>query len=76
MSTQHSHIKNTTKKIKLDEEDESISNIAEYKKLAILKYCKENGVKKNQLDELSISNEFYKLGLFCFFIIFIINIYL
>ena len=31
MSTQHSHIKNTTKKIKLDEDDESISNIVEYK---------------------------------------------
>ena len=62
MSTKHSQNKNTTKKIKLDEVDENVSSIAEYKKCAILKYCKENGIEKNQLNELSISKKLHKLG--------------
>ena len=45
MSTKHSRNKNTTKKIKLDEVDENVCSIAEYKRCAILKYCNENGVK-------------------------------
>ena len=45
-----------------------VSSIAEYKRSALLKYCKENGIKKNQLDELSVSNNLHKLGLFCLFI--------
>ena len=62
MSTKHSQNKNTTKKIKLDEVDENVSSIAEYKKCAILKYCNENGIEKNQLNELSISKKLHKLG--------------
>ena len=64
MSTQHSLNKNTIKKIKLDEVDENVSSIAEYKKCAILKYCNENGNIKKQLDNFFISNELHKLGLF------------
>ena len=64
MSTQHSLNKNTIKKIKLDEVDENVSSIAEYKKCAILKYCNENGNIKKQLDNFFISNELHKIGLF------------
>ena len=64
MSTKHSQNKNTTKKIKLDEVDENVSSIAEYKKCAILKYCNENGNIKKQLDNFFISIELHKLGLF------------
>ena len=64
MSTQHSLNKNTIKKIKLDEVDENVSSIAEYKKCAILKYCNENGNIKKQLDNFFISIELHKLGLF------------
>ena len=63
MSILHSHYKNTVKKTKLDEVDENVGSIAEYKRSAILKYCKENGIEKNQLDELSISNKLHNLGL-------------
>ena len=42
MSLQHSQNKNTVKKIKIDEVDDDVSSIAEYKKCAILKYCNEN----------------------------------
>lgn len=62
---------NTMKKIKLDELDKDVSSIAEYKKCAIPRYCKENGNIKNHLDELSISNNLYKLGLRCFLNLFI-----
>ena len=62
MSTQHSLNKNTIKKINLDEVDEDISGIAEYKRCAILKYCNENGIDTNHLDKLSISNDFLLLG--------------
>ena len=67
MSTQHSLNKNTKEKIKLDKVDEHVSRIAEYKKFAILKFCNKNGINKKQLDEISISNEHYKLGLYYFF---------
>ena len=67
MSTQYSQNKNTIKKIKLDKVDENVGSIVEYKRCAILKYCKENGIEKNQFDEISISNEHYKLGLYYFF---------
>ena len=40
MSTQHNRNKNTTKKTKLNEVDKNVSSIAEYKRCAILKYCK------------------------------------
>ena len=63
MSTQHSQKKNIMKKIKLAEVDKNVCSIAEYKRLAILKYCKENGIKENELDVLSISNELHRLGL-------------
>ena len=52
MSTQNIRNKNTIKKIKLDEVNEKVSCIAEYKRCATLKYCKENGIEKNHLDEL------------------------
>ena len=45
-----------------------LSSIAEYKKIVFLKYCNENGVKKIQTDEISISNKHRKSGLFCWFI--------
>ena len=63
MSTQHNRNRNTTKKTKLDELDKNVSSIAEYKRCAILKYCKEIGTKRNQLDRLSILNKLRKLGL-------------
>ena len=63
MSTQHNRNKNTTKKTKLNEGDKNVSSIAEYKRCAILKYCKELGTKRNQLDRLSILNKLRKLGL-------------
>ena len=56
-----------------------VSSIAEYKRSALLKYCKENGIKKYQLDELSVSNNLHKLGLFYLFfkciIVFIYKLY-
>ena len=67
MSTKHSRNKNTTKKRKLDEVDESVSSIAEYKRCAILKFCKENGIETNQLKNLFISKKLHKLGLYYFF---------
>ena len=63
MSTQHRLKKDTTKKIKLDEVDNDVSSVAEHKRCAILKYCKENGIEKNQLDILSLSNELHNLGM-------------
>ena len=68
MSTQHSLNKNTIKKIKLDEVDENVSSVVEYKRCAILKYCNENGIEKYQLDKLSVLNELHKLGKSYFFL--------
>ena len=68
MSTQHSLYKNTIKKIKLDEVDENVSSVVEYKRCAILKYCNENGIEKYQLDKLSVLNELHKLGKSYFFL--------
>ena len=67
MSTQHSQNKITTKKIKLDEVDENVCSIAEYKRCAILKYCMENGIEKNQFENLFISKKLHELGLYSFF---------
>ena len=64
MSTQHSQNRITTKKIKLDEVDEDVRSITEYKRCAILKYCNENGNINNQLDEFFISNDVHILGNF------------
>ena len=64
MSIQHCRSKNTTKKIKLDKVDKDISSIAEYKRCAVLKYCKENGIEKNNLEELFISNKLRNSGLY------------
>ena len=63
MSTLHRLNKYTNKKVKLDEVNEILSSIAEYKRCAIVKYCNENGVENNQLDILSISNEVHKIGM-------------
>ena len=66
MSLQHSQNKKNVIKTKKDKVDEDRSIIAEYKRCAILKYCNENGIKTNHLDELSISNDFHSLGLYYF----------
>ena len=67
MSTLNILNKYTNKKVKLDKVDEYIDCIPEYKRCAILKYCRENDIEKNQLDLLSISNELCKLGMsYCF----------
>ena len=63
MSTLHRLNKDTIKKTKLDEVNEIVSSVRENKRCAILKYCDENGIEKNQLDILSISNELRKLGM-------------
>ena len=63
MSTQNIRNKNNIKKIKLDEVKEKVSCIAEYKRCATLKYCKENGIEKNHLDELSILKQRHISGL-------------
>ena len=76
MSLKQSQNKNTVKKIKIEEANKDGSIIAEYKRCAILKYCNENGIKTNHLDKLSISNEFYTLGLYCFVIFTIIITFL
>ena len=69
MSTQRRLNKITMKKIKLDKVNKDVSSVAEYKRCAILRYCNENGIEKNQFDELSISNELNKLGLHCCYLI-------
>ena len=63
MSTQNIRNKNNIKKIKLDEVNEKVSCIAEYKRCATLKYCKENGIEKNNLDELFIFKQRHISGL-------------
>ena len=75
MSTQHSQNKNTIKKIKLDEVDKDVNSVAEYKRCAILKYCNENGIEKNQLDILSFTNEHHKLGIFIVFTQYLLDIF-
>ena len=76
MSTQHSLNKNTIKKIKLDEVDENVSSVVEYKRCAILKYCNENGIENYQLDVSSISNELHNLGMCYCFLLSIICLFL
>ena len=68
MSTQHSLNEITKKKIKLDEVDELVSGVAKYKRCALLKYCNESVIEKNQLDILSNSNELHKLGMSYYFL--------
>ena len=67
MSKQHRRNKKTTKKTKLDKGDGNVSNIAQYKRRAIVNFCNEMGIKQNQLDELSISEKLHKLGFNFFF---------
>ena len=76
MSTPLELNKSTRKKIKLDEVNEDVSSIAEYKRCAILKYCNENGIEKNQLHISSVSNELHKLGMHYFYLLSIICIIL
>ena len=76
MSTQHSLNEITKKKIKLDEVDELVSGVAKYKRCAILKYCNESAIEKNQLDILSNSNELHKLGMSYYFLTSIMSIIL
>ena len=56
MSLNHSLSKCSVKKIKLDKADENVSSILEYKKIAILKFCNENGTKICKYDEMISSN--------------------
>ena len=58
--------KKTVKKTKLDEVDEDVCSVEEYKRFAILKYCNENGIKKHQINRLFFSNDIHILGL-CYF---------
>ena len=74
MSTQHRLNINTKKKRKLDEVNEVVSSVTEYKRCAILKYCDENGTGKNQLNILSIINKLQTLGISYSLIISIISI--
>ena len=74
MSTQHRLNINTKKKRKLDEVNEVVSSVTEYKRCAILKYCDENGIEKNQLNILSIINKLQTLGISYSLIISIISI--
>ena len=74
MSTQHRLNINTKKKRKLDEVNEVVSSVTEYKRCAILKYCDENGIEKNQLNILSIINKLQTLGMSYSLIISIISI--
>ena len=64
MSTLHRLNKDTNKKIKLDEVNKIVSSVGENKRCAILKFYNENGIEKNQLDILSISNELHKIGMY------------
>ena len=66
MSTQYSQNKNTTKKIKLDKVDKNVSSIAEFKRLAILKYCNGNVDIKSKLDDFFLLSYFRYLLLFAF----------
>ena len=67
MSTQLKLNKSTRKKIKLDEVKRGVSSVADFKRYAILRYCDENGIEKNQLDILSIPNKLQKIGIsYCF----------
>ena len=62
MSLNHSLSKNSIKKIKLDEADENVSSILEYKRIAILKFCNENGTKSCKYDEMISSNDVIGIG--------------
>ena len=66
MSTQHRPIDFTMKKIKLNEVDENVSSVGEYKNKAFLQYCNGNDIEKHQLNEMSTSNNLLKSGLFCY----------
>ena len=67
MSKQRRLDKVNIKEIKLDKVDEDVCSVAVYKRCAILKYCDENGIEKNQFDTLFISNELHKFGMsYCF----------
>ena len=47
-----------------------VSSIANHKRSAFLKNCNENGIKKYQFDELSISNNHNQLGFFLVYYIY------
>ena len=51
-----------------------VSSVEEYKRNAFFKYCNENDIKKHQTDEISMSNDLQKSGLFWCFIMKIITI--
>ena len=56
MLINHSLSKNGIKKIKLDEADENVSSIAEYKRLAFQMFCNENGKRSFQFNKFFITN--------------------
>ena len=63
MSINHNQNENSMKKIKLDEHDENVSSIAEYKRLAILQFCNENGTKMCTYDEMFSLNDVIETGI-------------
>ena len=63
MSINHSQKKISIKKIKLDEADENVSGITEYKRIAIQKFCNENGTKICRYDEMFSSNDVIETGI-------------
>ena len=67
MSINHSQNKNSIKKMKLDEADENVSSIAEYKRLAFLKFYNENGKRSIQFNKLFITDDVHALSIFCCF---------
>ena len=55
------------KKIKLDEADENVSSIAEYERLAFLKFYNENGKRSFQFNKLFITDDVHAIGIYCCF---------
>ena len=67
MSINHSQNKNSIKKMKLDEADENVSSIAEYKRLAFLKFYNVNGKRSFQFNKLFIRDYVHEIGIYCCF---------
>ena len=67
MSINQSLNKNNMKKIKLEEVDENVSSIAEYKTLAILKFCNESDTIIFQSNNFFITDDIHALGIYCYF---------
>ena len=64
MSIENSQNLNSIKEIRLNKSLKKFSCITEFKKRAILKFCKENGTKSCQYEEIINSNVLSKIGLY------------